>query len=246
LLPNPVDYHDRILESPNETREHIMNILGLDPEKLIVTYPVRVIRRKNIGEFILLATLFANQANWVVTQPPNNPVEQPDYNKWVAFCSDQNIPVTFEAGHKVDFISLVKHSSFCVTTSVREGFGMVYLEPWLLGTPVIGRNIPMVTSDFVAAGMKFNMLYSELLINFNNRPTDFKALNQDEQMEFIQHINRRTAAKEILFNENPFLHQFLTVPDRELIKFNRDVVQTNYSISRFAERLSGLYKRFAH
>jgi glycosyltransferase involved in cell wall biosynthesis len=35
-----------------------------------------------------------------------------------------------------------------------EGFGYTFVEGWLCGKPVIGRDIPEVTQDFVAAGMK--------------------------------------------------------------------------------------------
>ncbi len=52
----------------------IVTRLGLDPEKKIITYPVRAIRRKNIGEFILLAVLFEGTCQFNITQAPKNPV----------------------------------------------------------------------------------------------------------------------------------------------------------------------------
>jgi hypothetical protein len=35
-----------------------------------------------------------------------------------------------------------------ITTSVLEGFGFAYLEPWIADRAVIGRSIPMITPDF--------------------------------------------------------------------------------------------------
>ena len=35
-----------------------------------------------------------------------------------------------------------------VTTSVAEGFGLAFLEPWLFGKGLLGRNLPEITVDF--------------------------------------------------------------------------------------------------
>jgi glycosyltransferase involved in cell wall biosynthesis len=48
-----------------------------------------------------------------------------------------------------------------LTTSKVEGFGYTFVEGWLCGKPVIGRDIPGVTQDFVAAGMKLDHFYRE-------------------------------------------------------------------------------------
>ena len=135
-----------------KAKTEICDQLNLEQNKLLITYPVRVIQRKNIGEFILLAALFNENANFVVTQPPQNPVEIERYKKWVDFCKKEKINVTFEAGTKVDFEKLLIASDFCITTSYNEGFGMVYLEPWLLNTPVVGRDIDFISKDFRADG----------------------------------------------------------------------------------------------
>ena len=48
-----------------------------------------------------------------------------------------------------------------LTTSKVEGFGYTFVEGWLCHKPVIGRDIPNVTQDFVAAGMRLEHLYDE-------------------------------------------------------------------------------------
>ena len=124
-LPNPVTFNIAEKISKPEAKKNICKQLGISGEKLLVTYPVRVIQRKNIGEFILLSVLFENQANFAVTQAPKNPEEIKQYEKWVNFCHKQHIPIIFEAGNKCNFEELLIASNFCITSSYKEGFGML-------------------------------------------------------------------------------------------------------------------------
>jgi len=59
-------------------------------------------------------------------------------------------------------------SEMVITTSVLEGFGFVFIEPWAMAKCVIGRNIPSVTLDFTKAGLSLDHLYTVLLINGND------------------------------------------------------------------------------
>jgi hypothetical protein len=49
-----------------------------------------------------------------------------------------------------------------ITTSVGEGFGLAFLEPWLAGRPLRGRDLPPITADFRAAGVALPGLYERL------------------------------------------------------------------------------------
>ena len=71
------------------------------------------------------------------------------YNQWINFCNGNEIDIVFEAGKKVNFEKLLRGTDFCITTSYKEGFGMVYLEPWLLDTPVVGRDIDFYYPRFL-------------------------------------------------------------------------------------------------
>jgi hypothetical protein len=51
-----------------------------------------------------------------------------------------------------------------VTTSVGEGFGLAFLEPWLSGRPLAGRDLLEITSDFRANGIQLDDLYQRLLV----------------------------------------------------------------------------------
>ena len=51
-----------------------------------------------------------------------------------------------------------------ITTSVAEGFGMVFLESWLAGRTLVGRDLPEITADFVAAGVDLGRLAAQLVL----------------------------------------------------------------------------------
>ena len=160
LLANPVDAP--VIYASSDLKDKICRALSVDPSKILCTYPVRAIKRKNLGEFILMNVLFADVASFVVTMAPRNPVELPVYNRWKSFCERLNIPVCFEAGETVPYEELIAVSDFCITTSIREGFGMVYLEPWLAGTPVIGRELSCVIDDLKKTELQFPRLYNRI------------------------------------------------------------------------------------
>lgn len=241
LLPNPVVFKEGYKdEDLVPYRNEISSILKLDKTKLILTYPVRVIRRKNIAEFILLATLFAHEANWVVTQPPKNQVEAEHYNKWKEFCKKEQIKIYWEAGNKVDFEKLIRVSDFCLTTSIQEGFGMVYMEPWLLNTPVAGRNINMVTNDLKAAGIEFTKLYDHFKVRDEK---EMHELNFDEQQLVIKECLKDPERKKQLIRQNAFLPELLDLPSELLIKKNKEVILKEFSLDKYRNRLDEIYQR---
>lgn len=244
LLPNPVNLGP-VKDNSNrlDSRKAIQKNLNLSQNKKIFTYPVRVIQRKNIGEYILLAVLFAKEAYWLVTQPPKNPKEIIKYNDWKDFCKKHQIEIYFEVGVDMDFDAILAGSDACVTTSIREGFGMVYLEPWLSNTPVIGRELEYVINEFKEQGLTFPLLYDALYVNNNGEIADFKDLTVKEQKEFIV-LAKNQNVKDEIFSLNPNLNNFLNVISDDLISNNKSIIQKYYSLEKFGERLNGIYKRF--
>ena len=240
-LPNPVTFpisteHANKVNSKTE----ICKQLKLSTKKLLVTYPVRVIKRKNIGEFILLAAIFKNEANFVVTQPPKNPKEIELYKKWVTFCQTKNIKIIFEAGTKVNFEQLLAGSDFCITTSYKEGFGMVYLEPWLINTPVAGRDIDFITKDFIDDGLEFQALYKELKINDY---TDFKDLDMKQQMNIISSLVENKINRHDVLIQNPAVANMLSAIPKETIEKNKSIIKKNYSPEEYGIKLQNRYKK---
>ncbi|MFH0908348.1 MAG: glycosyltransferase [bacterium] len=129
-------------------------------------YPTRAIRRKNLGEFLLWSALSEPGAQWATTLAPNNPAERVYYDSWVQFAGELRLPVEFEVGTRRQWslTDLMRAASAIVTTSVAEGFGLAFLEPWLSGRPLHGRNIPDVTLDMAEAGLELDNLYNALLV----------------------------------------------------------------------------------
>ena len=133
------------------------------PEDLVV-YPVRAIRRKNIGEAILLSLFFMNPTRLCITLPPNSPVDIKAYEGWKRFSKDFQLPVSFDVGLKHDFSELISASRFLISTSISEGFGFSFLEPWTAKKLLWGRDLPDVTADFKKMGIGLDHLYPRLRV----------------------------------------------------------------------------------
>ncbi len=127
-----------------------------------IVYPARAIRRKNMGEFLLWSLLAPEGYRFISTLAPQNPKARPIYNEWVAFAKELNLPVGFDAGRTTDFAELVQGATSLISTSIAEGFGLAFLEPWLEGKMLIGRNIPEITTDFTDEGLDLSTLYTAL------------------------------------------------------------------------------------
>jgi hypothetical protein len=127
-------------------------------------YPIRAIRRKNIGEAILLSLFFKNHWALFITQPPNSPIDIISYKGWKSFAKENSLDVVFEAGLKYDFEKLVLAARFLITTSITEGFGFSFLEPWTAKKILCGRKLPDICYDFEQNGIKLDHLYTKLLV----------------------------------------------------------------------------------
>ena len=127
-------------------------------------YPIRAIRRKNIGEAILLSLFFKNHLALFITQPPNSPIDIISYKGWKRFAKENGLDVVFEAGLKYDFEKLVLAARFLITTSITEGFGFSFLEPWTARKILCGRKLPDICYDFQQNGIKLDHLYTKLLV----------------------------------------------------------------------------------
>jgi glycosyltransferase involved in cell wall biosynthesis len=239
LLQNPVSI---AAGRKHEMKADIITRLGLNPEKKIITYPIRAIRRKNIGECILLAVLFEETCQFNITQAPRNPLELPSYIRWKNFCEENKIQVKFETGMIVNHEDLIRISDFCITTSIREGFGMVYLEPWLAGTPVSGRNIPCITDDLRKYKLEFPRLYDRIEVKIITGNCDFRDLETGEQENLILRLLESPREKEIILRSNLFLDSLFNDVEPELIRKNRQLIRKHFSTANYGKRLFTLYK----
>jgi len=243
LMPNPVSLEDYVPgENEQELRIKICIRLSLDSQKKICTYPVRAIRRKNLGEFILLAVLHESTCQFVITQPPKNPDELSGYYRWKEFCVKHGIHIKFEAGDVVNHEDLIRISDFCITTSTREGFGMAFLEPWLVNTPVCGRDLPAITGDLKSYGLEFPGLYNSIRVDSASGTVDFKDLDPEEQLKYITRVRESPGEKEKLIGMNPFLAILFNSIEPDIIFRNRQIILNQFSLANYGKRLLELYK----
>ena len=156
LLANPVSLGSELDSETSPAAADVRRLL----------YPTRAIRRKNLGEFLLLSLLGEDRLRYGVTMAPRNPAARPGYERWVRLARELDLAVDFEVGADttMPFPELLKRACGTVTTSVAEGFGLAFLEPWLAERPVWGRNLPEITAEFAAAGVDLGRLYERLEI----------------------------------------------------------------------------------
>ena len=133
---------------------------------------------------------------------------------------------------------LLRVADLVITTSVLEGFGFAYLEPWILERPVIGRSIPLITPDFQARGMKLGHLYAVLIVD----EQDFKDIGKEEptpEKALQKRLNKILQLRDPDFVDNVFARNETTTRAtarlldkaaiEDIVAVNRQVVETVFS-----------------
>ena len=156
-------------------------------EKRLVLYPVRGIRRKNLGEFVLLAALAPPQTRFAVSLAPENEQWQAQHDRWRDFAREKQLPIQFDVTNQVDpsprsgndYLSWITQATHLATTSIAEGFGLAFLEPILHCRPLLGRDLPEITTDFRKQGIPLTNLYQKI-------PIPATALNLDKLRQTLR------------------------------------------------------------
>ena len=154
LLPNAI-HHPNRRPTPSE--------------KNFIFYPVRGIRRKNLGELCLLAA-HAPEGTHFATALRAGPDEPPSLHRtWENFAKKENLPIQFGIAEPdpTSFHHHLERASHLVTTSISEGFGLTFLDPAFLNKPLIGRDLPEITRDFPSYGT----LYQSIPIPIKHLPS---------------------------------------------------------------------------
>jgi len=135
------------------------------PDNLFL-YPVRAVRRKNLGELALLSAAYP-EIHFANSLGPTNPSFLSLYQEWVAFSSSHRLGLSYGLGEQTEasFPEMVNSAQSIINVSVAEGFGLGFLEPWTYGKSLCGRNIPEITSDFTDLGVNLQNLYDEIWID---------------------------------------------------------------------------------
>jgi glycosyltransferase involved in cell wall biosynthesis len=171
VLPNPVD--DEFFTRPLPPRAELQEVekklaafarthrFSFDPRKKILLSPMKVMVRKNNEEAVELVKRL-KKYQLVISLAASSATDRAYSERLKKRIRREKLPVVIGFGAKLDNPLPLFHLAHAIlTTSKVEGFGYTFVEGWLCGKPVIGRDIPEVTQDFVAAGMELDHLYRE-------------------------------------------------------------------------------------
>lgn len=161
LLANPIDTNKKTTD-----QDEVKSVTeDLNTDRLIV-YPVRATRRKNFGELLLWATIEQKDAHYATTLGPTNSNYYNSYARWQKIAKANNLPISFGIGecNRWSFENIISSAEAIITTSIAEGFGLSFLEPWMMKKHIIGRNLPEITADFKIHGIKLENLYTHIPI----------------------------------------------------------------------------------
>ncbi len=123
-------------------------------------------RRKNFGEMLLWAALAKEGDIFATTLGPTNRNYVAAYERWQKVAQKHHLPVRFSIGETNDwpFEAIMQSADAILSTSIAEGFGLAFLEPWLFGKAIVGRDLPPITADFKARGIRLDALYQSIPI----------------------------------------------------------------------------------
>ncbi|MBW1975500.1 MAG: hypothetical protein JRI45_08005 [Deltaproteobacteria bacterium] len=131
--------------------------------------PVRLIRRKNVLEGLLLTQVYREPRNLLITLNATSAQEMPYAETVQSVVRKLTYPAVIGFGDSLvgnvfTFDELLTASEAVVTTSILEGFGFAFLEGLLRGIPLAGRDLPFITNDFDPVGFPHSALYTNLLV----------------------------------------------------------------------------------
>ena len=145
LLENPVSKPDGAMAGPRDrlaARKLLFPDIG--PEAVILLYPVRAIRRKNVLEAGLMALLSGPRARLLVTLPGVSSQEA-GYSGMVRDAFESGIiPGWFGLGADppgIPLHAMAAASNLVVSSSVQEGFGYAYFQALQWGLPLLARRL---------------------------------------------------------------------------------------------------------
>ncbi len=175
LLPNAVP---TVQAEQKKTRETMVvelqryareNGYRFESERPWWTLPIRLIRRKNVLEALLLAATADDDPQLLITLDANSEPERSYAEAVKNLIRRQNHAAVVGFGHELvgstfGFDDLLLASDVVVTTSLMEGFGFTFLEGTNRGRPLVGRNLREVTADFIEAGFPEASLYDHFMV----------------------------------------------------------------------------------
>lgn len=253
-IPNPID--DEKLPNgrrANELKNKIIEKYNLKEDIGFIYYPVRIVSRKNIEEAIFLTCIINYHLNkdYYLVVSLKTKEEESYYRKLKRFVEKNNLPVILGIEDMVGIRRVFKNNKLVkygvgdayrmsdkvITTSILEGFGLVFIESWFFDKCLIGRDIQDKTRGFKANGINLEHLYTALFIDGK----DFTTYNLPQKLRFIRKL-KNTKFREMFIKDN--LHQlqgmfrlFNEGYEKKLIKVNRRHVIKNYNSKKIAREI---------
>ena len=176
VLPNPVD--NEHFAQPATSRDETLAKLAefsrqhryvFNPRRPILLSPMKVMVRKNNAEAVEFVRRLGKY-QLVIGLDAASPRDRAYSQRLKRKIHRERLPVIIGAGEMFpDPLPLFDAAHAILTTSKVEGFGYAFLEGWLRGKLVVGRDIPEVTRDFVVEGMNLRHLYREFDADAVNR-----------------------------------------------------------------------------
>lgn len=168
-IPNPVERRPMVSVSEvRRARDWLAEQLGdAGPVWLL---PCRFLRRKNVGEALLLTRWLRPEGWMVTTGGPSSADEEPSYWRWVANGQRHGWRMRLgilagASGGAPSVAALQRASEAMLLTSLQEGFGLPYLEAAAVGRPLVCRRLKQVEPDLKRFGFRFPHAYREVWID---------------------------------------------------------------------------------
>jgi hypothetical protein len=131
--------------------------------------PCRLLRRKNVGEALLLTRWLRPEAWLVVTGAASSADEMPYSNQLTKMAALHHWRLRLGLLDSPDpnrpgIPELLGASEVVLLTSIQEGFGLPYLEATAARRPLIARSLPNIAPDLHRFGFRFPQYYDEIRI----------------------------------------------------------------------------------
>lgn len=244
--------HDRV----KSFREKLIEDKIIRPDEKIILYPVRIIMRKNIEEALLITMIMnyikKDKHRLIITMKEERFLKDRIYlNKLKSLAKQKKINCVLggintrykfygESGHKLKegeykLKDLFAVSDVIITTSLLEGFGYCFLEPFLVEKPLIGRSLKYAEEDFENAGVDLSNLYAELKV-FNKK---YGKITHAERMSIIEYISNNQLDKIIKDNN---LKEKLDYENKSRVIKNKEKIIEMFNYIDNAELLLNLCK----
>lgn len=154
LLNNPIEPQTHRTVDSWEVQQKIGNWAGehtpgWEPEGKLLLYPVRTIRRKNVLEAGLLTQLVESPVNLLVTLPGVSQQEGAYSSLVESAFQNRFISGAWGIGRNLDeigisFEELTRSADVIVSTAIQEGFGYLFINSVLWGSPLVARDLDIL------------------------------------------------------------------------------------------------------